>query len=52
MLDDKYGPYAVKIMNWESQKDITTFGIEKIDFDKQKKTFIIEADIEKPFSIN
>ena len=34
MLDDKYGPYAVKIINGETMKDISTFGIEKIDFDK------------------
>ena len=51
MLDDKYGPYAVKIINGETMKDIVTFGIEKIDFDKQKKTFVIECDIEKPFAV-
>lgn len=49
MLEDKYGLYAAKVINLDTNKDIISVGPEKIDFDRKTKDFILNLAIENPF---
>lgn len=49
MLDDKYGIFAARVLNVDTNKDVLVVGPEKIDFDRKSKDFVIFLNIERQY---
>ena len=51
ILDDqKYGIYAVKILNAETGKDIAQCSPERIEYDRNTKEYIATLEVDQVFS--